>query len=193
MNSGAENQPAYSALSGKTVFAAASAKLLPELASGLRAFGADVLAVAVLEAKELEDAEYAGALDRAITNIGGYDWIIFTSAWGVSFFAKRLARTFHEDPAGAAQAGISALRPLAANPDGISGMPSMANSVDAPPKICAIGPATAEAAKDHGFCVALTADEFTAEGIMRALERYYGGGENLRGLSFLIPRALEAR
>ena len=88
MNSGAESQFISGALSGKTVFVAASAKLLPELTAGIRALGADALAVAVLEAKETEDNT---ALDQAIANLNQYDWIIFTSAWGVSFFAKRLS------------------------------------------------------------------------------------------------------
>ena len=158
MSSGAENQFVPGALSGKTVFLAASAKLLPELTSGFRALGADVLSVAVLEAKEIENK---AALDRAIANINQYDWIIFTSAWGVSFFAKRLSES--------------------------------ANGADISPKICAIGPSTAGAAEKHGFRVILTADEFTAEGVMQSLERYHGGMENLRGLGVLIPRALEAR
>ena len=78
VNSGAEKQPVSGALSGKTAFAAASAKLLPELAAGLRALGATVLPIAVLEAKEIDNN---AALDRAIANINQYDWIIFTSAW----------------------------------------------------------------------------------------------------------------
>jgi len=161
MSSDAENPSVSGALSGKKVFIAASAKLLPELDAGLRALGADVLPIAVLEAKEIEDNT---ALDHAIANIRRYDWIVFTSAWGVSFFAKRLALTH---------------KPV--------------NGADGLPKICAIGAATAVAAEKHGFAVTLTADEFNAEGIMQSLERYYGGVENLRGLSVLIPRALEAR
>ena len=158
MNSDAEQQPVSGALSGKTAFAAASAKLLPELEAGLRALGADVVPAAVLEAEEIEDN---AALNQAIANIGRYDWIIFTSAWGVSFFAKSLAR--------------------------------YANGAAGLPKICAIGPATAAAAENHGFHITLTADEHTAEGVMQSLERFHCGVNNLRGLSVLIPRALEAR
>ena len=158
MNSGAEKQPVSGALSGKTAFAAASAKLLPELAAGLRALGANVLPIAVLEAKEIDNN---AALDRAIANINQYDWIIFTSAWGVSFFAKHPA--------------------------------SPAKGADGSPKICVIGHATAAAAEKHGFPVTLTADEFTAEGVMYAMEQYHGGVKNLCGVSVLIPRALEAR
>jgi uroporphyrinogen III methyltransferase/synthase len=166
VNFDAEKRPDPGALSGKTAFLAASAKLLPELAAGLRGLGADLLPVAVLEAKEIEDN---AALDLAIAGINQYDWIIFTSAWGVSFFAKRLAGF---------KAGLKA---------------GFKNDAAGLPKICAIGPATAGAAEKHGFPVTLTADEFTAEGVMRSMERYHGGGKNLRGLCVLIPRALEAR
>ena len=161
MNSGAETKLPPGALSGKTVFAAASVKLLPELSNGLRALGADVLSIPVLEAEEIEDN---AALDRAIANISQYDWIVFTSAWGVSFFAKRLVL--------------------------------ISKSANVPadlPKICTIGRATAGTAEKHGFHVTLTADNFTAEGVMQSMERYYGGAKNLRGLGVLIPRALEAR
>ena len=156
MNSDAENPVVPGALSGKTVFLAASSKLLPELTAGLHALGANVLSIAVLEAKEIEDNS---DLDQAITNIRQYDWIVFTSAWGVAFFAKRFYRSSKADL----------------------------------PKICAIGPATAAVAEKLGFPVALTAEEFTAEGVMQSLEKYSGGVKNLQGLKVLIPRALDAR
>jgi len=97
MSSVAESRFISGALAGKTVFVAASAKLLPELTAGLRALGADALAVAVLEAKEIDDKT---ALDRALANLNQYDWIIFTSAWGVSFFARRLVTLITNDAAG---------------------------------------------------------------------------------------------
>jgi len=158
MNSDAEKLFAQGALSGKMVFIAASAKLLPELAEGLRALGADALPVAVLEAKEIEDN---AALDRAIANLNQYEWIIFTSAWGVSFFADHLRKSVYN------AAGL--------------------------PKICAIGSATSAAAEKRGFHIALMADEFTAEGVMKSMEQYHGGVKNLSGFGVLIPRALEAR
>ena len=162
MNSDADNSFVSGVLSGKTVFLAASSKLLPELTAALCELGANVLPIAVLEAKEIVDNK---ELDRAIADIRRYDCIIFTSAWGVSFFSKRFA---------------SALMP---DVRGVEGLP----------KIFAIGPATANAAEKHGFRITLIADEFTAEGVMHSLEKYYGGVKNLRGLRVLIPRALQAR
>ena len=174
MSSGTEKESAPGAsvgiLSGKTVFVAASAKLLSELTAGLKALGAETLPIAVLEAKEIED--YA-ALDLAIANISQYDWIIFTSAWGVSFFAKRLSN-----------------RQPSPSQDGAEAANILPFCL---PEICAIGPATARAAENQGFSVRLTADEFTAEGVMQALQQYRGGVKNLRGLNILIPRALQAR
>ena len=158
MNFDDEDHSVSSVLSGKTVFAAASARLLPELTAGLRAFGANVLPVVVLEAKEIEDN---AALDSAITNISQYDWIIFTSAWGVSFFSKRSSK--------------------------------FAKNAIFTPKICVIGTATAEAAEKHGFSITLTANEFTAEGVMQCMELYHGGVKNMRDIRVLIPRAMEAR
>jgi len=199
MNSDAEKQPAPGALSGKTVFAAASVKLLPELTAGLRALGADVLPVSVLEAKEIEDN---AELDRAIANVNQYDWIIFTSAWGVSYFTKRLAQANSAGflPATSENPGfcVTLSRQNAHLPCVNSAFVSVA-SLDSEvfrgclPKICVIGPATAATAKKYGFPITLTADEFTAEGVLQSMEQYYEGVKNMRGLGILIPRALEAR
>ena len=158
MNSDAEKRLVHDTLSGKTVFVAASAKLLTELTAGLQALGANVIPVAVLEAKKIEDN---AALDMAVANLNQYDWIIFTSAWGVSFFADHLYKSVHN-------AAVT-------------------------PKICAIGTATSSAAEKNGFRITLTADEFTAEGVMKSIERYHEGINNLSDLCVLIPRALEAR
>ena len=74
-------------LSSKLVLVAASAKLLPELTARLQIMGAVVIPFPVLQARELEDRT---ALDQAITRLDQYDWIIFTSAYGVTFFDRRL-------------------------------------------------------------------------------------------------------
>jgi uroporphyrinogen III methyltransferase / synthase len=59
------------------------------------------------------------------------------------------------------------------------------------PNVCAIGPATAAAALDCGFEIALTPDEFVAEGIVKALNDRHGG--NLTGVRILLPGARETR
>ncbi len=54
--------------------------------------------------------------------------------------------------------------------------------------ICAIGPATREAAENAGFRVSLMPAEYVAEGLVRAFERY-----DLEGVRILLPRAAVAR
>ena len=55
-------------------------------------------------------------------------------------------------------------------------------------KICAIGPATAQALKDHKIKVDLIPSEYQAEGIIAAFSKL-----NIAGKTILIPRAQEAR
>jgi uroporphyrinogen III methyltransferase/synthase len=60
------------------------------LSAKLRALGADVIE---LPAIEIQPALDYGPLDRAIANLGSYDWLIFTSVNGVRFFLERLDRS----------------------------------------------------------------------------------------------------
>ena len=102
-------------------------------------------------------------LDAALASLKEYAWILFTSTYGVAFFMQRWIET--EDRV----------------------------SIDAMPKICAIGPATARAVKEYGLDVALIPERFVAEGVLEALERYHNGLQNLAGTRILLPRAKEAR
>jgi uroporphyrinogen III methyltransferase/synthase len=97
-------------------------------------------------------------LDEAIGRLTDYDWVIFTSVNGVQAFFDRLAS---------------------------HGMDSC-NLKGA--KVCAIGPATAEALKAQGVDTDLLPDKFQAEGVLEAL-----GGTNLQGVQVLLPRAAVAR
>ncbi|MEJ2111817.1 MAG: uroporphyrinogen-III synthase, partial [Acidobacteriota bacterium] len=60
-------------------------------------------------------------------------------------------------------------------------------------KLCAIGPATAQALKDYGFEPDLIPERFVAEGVIEAFERHVGGRRNLNGIRVLFPRARVAR
>jgi uroporphyrinogen-III synthase len=60
---------------------------MPELAAGLETMGASVLPFPVIEAKPVEDSQ---SMDKAILSLRKYDWIIFTSVYGVEFFMQRL-------------------------------------------------------------------------------------------------------
>lgn len=104
------------------------------------------------------------ALDASIRRIKEYDWIVFTSANAVHFFLRRLGEIQSD--------GVGAL---------------------AEHVICAIGPATARALESAGAVAHITASDSQAEGVLIAITEHVGGEENVRGLSFLIPRARVAR
>jgi uroporphyrinogen III methyltransferase/synthase len=102
-------------------------------------------------------------LDEAISRIGTYDWIIFTSANAVKFFTQRL-------------------RDLGAD---ISIIHSLIS--------CCIGPVTAAALESTGARVDVTAADSIAEGALKAIIDHTGGAAAIKGLRFLIPRAQVAR
>jgi uroporphyrinogen III methyltransferase / synthase len=147
-------------LLNKTAFAVCSPKKMSALAEGLAEMGATVFQVPVIEAKEIADKR---ALDEALSSLSEYSWIIFTSAYGISFFARRLEEL---------------------------GIPR--NSVGCA-RICAVGPATAKTLKECGFETTLIPEKYVAEGVVQALAGYCGDLRRLAGNRILIPRALEAR
>ncbi len=97
-------------------------------------------------------------VDHCISRMDGYDWIIFTSANGLKFLLQRLVDSGQD---------IRALKG---------------------PKICAIGPGTAQALQASKIRVDFVPGEYRAEAIFEGL-----GKENLNGKRILIPRAKVAR
>jgi uroporphyrinogen III methyltransferase/synthase len=112
---------------------------------------------------EICELESYERLDEAIEHLYGYDWVIFTSVNGVDHFFKRLK---------ARELTASDLDEL---------------------RVCAIGEATAARLRDLHVHVDVVPEEFKAEGVFAALERFVGGTESLKGLNILIPRASVAR
>jgi uroporphyrinogen III methyltransferase / synthase len=112
---------------------------------------------------EIQELESYERLDEAIEHLYGYDWLIFTSVNGVEHFFKRLE---------ACERDATDLDEL---------------------KVCAIGEATAEKLRDLHVHVDVIPEEFKAEGVFSAIERFVGGAEGLKGLNVLIPRASVAR
>ncbi len=102
-------------------------------------------------------------LDEAIDHLYGYDWLIFTSVNGVDYFFKRL------NARGRSAQDLDEL------------------------KVCAIGEATADSLRDLHVHVDVIPEEFKAEGVFAALERFVGGTAALGNLNVLIPRASVAR
>ena len=111
---------------------------------------------------EIVEPDSFAPLDEALQNLYGYDWIIFTSVNGVGYFLRRLKSLGRN---------VSELDEL---------------------RVCAIGEATAEHLREANIHVDLVPEEFKAEGVFSALERFMEG-EGLSGRNFLIPRAAQAR
>ncbi|MDA8079403.1 MAG: uroporphyrinogen-III C-methyltransferase [Nitrospiraceae bacterium] len=141
----------------------------------LEELGAEVIQFPTVEIAPPES--WAG-VDAAIAAIGGYQWIIFTSANGVRCFFSRLR-----------DRGVD-IREL----KGI--------------KLCAIGAKTGAEISSLGLRVDLIPDEFNAEGLIETFLKEYGvsmpskssssegsgqGKGPLAGVRFLLPRAEKAR
>ncbi|MBA4371539.1 MAG: uroporphyrinogen-III C-methyltransferase [Thermodesulfovibrio sp.] len=128
-------------------------------------------------------------IDAALDRIQTYDWMIFTSANGVKYFFSRMIER---------ELDIRELRGI---------------------RLCAIGPKTAHAMQQFGLRVDLVPEEFRAEGLIEAIVKMKGRGEEeghgsggkgqdpflaacslqldpakpLQGMRFLLPRAEKAR
>lgn len=90
---------------------------------------------------QIKDPDDFSALDLAISDIGKYDWVVFTSVNGVEGFFRRFFYKDHD------------IRELAG------------------PRFGAIGPVTAQAIKAHGIKVELLGEQFVAEGVLEALNK----------------------
>ncbi len=112
---------------------------------------------------EISELESYERLDEAVDHLYGYDWLVFTSVNGVEHFFKRLKARARET----------------------SDMDEL--------NVCAIGEATADRLRDLHVHVDVIPEEFNAEGVYAALERFAGGPDGLKGLNVLIPRASVAR
>jgi uroporphyrinogen III methyltransferase/synthase len=97
-------------------------------------------------------------VDHCLQQMVLYDWIIFTSANGVKFLLERLSALGRD------------VRDLRG------------------PRVCAIGPKTAEALEELKIKVSFVPQEYRAEAIFEGLKK-----EKLKGKNILIPRAKAAR
>jgi len=147
-------------LRNKSAVVACSPAKTQTFVTALEALGANVRAIEMIRTCEISDKR---ALDAAIQSLDGYDWIIFTSSYGVQFFSRRM---------------VVLGRHLTAQRHG---------------RICAVGPATARTLQENGWTVDLIPRDFVAEGILQALAELHGGLAGLAGKRILLPRAKEAR
>jgi len=125
-------------LFGTTVLVTRPREQAGEFADLLTAYGAHVIAFPTIAI--IPPADW-GPLDRALADLAGYDWIVFTSVNGVRFFFERL-RALGRDVRAVGHA-----------------------------RFCAIGPRTAEALAGRGFRADLVPAEYQAEGILEAFKK----------------------
>ncbi len=142
------------ALAGRTIWIAPSGD--HELAEELTRQGARVITWPKIE---IIDPESFAALDEAIQNLFGYDWLVLANPNAAGFFLRRLQNLGHE---------ISELDAL---------------------RVCALNDATRQQLEDAHVHVDLVPERPANEGVIAALDTYVGGRDSLRGLNFLLPRA----
>ena len=125
-------------LFGKRIVLTRAQEQAKEFSQLLAAYGAEPVEVPTIQI--VPPASWQ-ALDDAITRLGTYQWLIFTSVNGVGPLMDRL------QVAGKDARALANLR------------------------ICAIGPRTAQELKTHGLTADLVPAEFQAEGVIAALAR----------------------
>ncbi|HTA92272.1 MAG TPA: uroporphyrinogen-III C-methyltransferase [Polyangiaceae bacterium] len=123
-------------LFGKSLLVPRPAEQGRTTAVAIRARGAKPVLLPAIEIREPEDP---APLERAITRLRDFDWVLFTSANGVELFMRALGR-----------AGLDARAFASA-------------------KIGVIGPKTAAALQRFGLVADVTATEFVGEGLARAV------------------------
>src|ERR1043166_7716139 len=147
-------------LSGRTVMITRARAQAAEFAAALEEAGARVVACPTIQ---IVAPESYAALDEAIENLFGYDWLVFTSANAVEHFLRRLEALNKE---------VSELDSL---------------------RVCAVGDATAERLRAPHMCFDVAPRKSRAGGFCAALKESRGGREHFGSLNFLLPRAAVAR
>lgn len=108
---------------------------------------------------QIVDPEDMAPLDAACGLIQTFDWAVFTSANAVAYF----------------------MRGLLAGPTDVRALHGV--------RLCAVGPATADALSRYGLKVDVMPDEYRSEAIVRVMSRDH----DLAGQSVLLPRGDLAR
>ena len=126
------------ALFGKTVVVTRARAQASELVRRLSDLGAACLECPTIKVVRPEDWS---PLDAAIDNIGTYDWLVFTSVNGVSFFFERLYEK---------EKDVRALKDVST---------------------AAIGPATAKRLRDFGLKSDIVPETYQAESIVEAFKQ----------------------
>jgi uroporphyrinogen III methyltransferase / synthase len=125
-------------LSGKKIVVTRTRSQAGVLSEQLRALGADVLELPTIEIQPPSDLR---AFAELVQDAHAYDWIVFTSANGVTAFFDLFYKLYDD----AREIGGA--------------------------RIAAIGPGTAQRVKDFHMHVDLEPEEFVAEGLVRAFQK----------------------
>jgi len=136
---------------------------LPELTTELARYGARVISWPRVE---IDAPESFTALDEAIENLFGYDWLLFHTRNAAEFFLRRFQKLGHE---------VSELDTL---------------------RVCATGDATVKELEASQVHIDVIPGTTNPNSIVDAIGNYVGGhvtGEALGRLNFLVPRAFVAR
>jgi uroporphyrinogen III methyltransferase / synthase len=150
-------------LFGRRILVTRTRQQASELSEQLTELGAQVLEAPTIDIAP-PTAEELPAIDRHLSQLPAYDWVVFTSANGVRAAWERL-RALEFDA-----------RHFAAS------------------NVAAIGPATAEALREIGIFPDLIPEKFVAEELAEALKASIGEkGEEIRHKRFLLLRADIAR
>ena len=139
-----------------------------DFAANLRAAGFEPIFFPVIEIQPIENNV---ALERALSKIGCYDWLVFTSVNAVDVVFDVVARS-ETTKQSHLEAGRLLRRETARS--------------DSTLKVAAIGPKTAEALKTRGITPDFVPADYVAESILPGLG-------DLRGKWVLLPRAEIAR
>lgn len=123
-------------LAGRRVLITRAVHQASKLSEGLRVLGAEPVEVPVIEIQPPQDF---ASLDRALTDLATYDWLILTSA-----------NTAHALVGRAASLGLT-------------------SSATSHLSVAAIGEATAAAAREAGFPVTLVPETYVAESLAKSL------------------------
>lgn len=151
--------PDSRALSDRTVLISPT-ETEGELAKELAQHGGRVLAWPTLDIGALETS---AALDEAIANLFGYDWLIFQGDPAVDFFLRRFRGLGHE---------ISELDAL---------------------RVCGVGAEAVGRLEQSQVHIDVIPDRLSSQVVCAAIENYVGSRAALTGLNFLVPAAAFAR
>jgi uroporphyrinogen III methyltransferase/synthase len=132
----------------------------PEHRKQLEQAGARVIDCPQINVEAPEDC---AALDEAIANLYGYDWLIFVKSHSAAFFLERFQKLGHET------SELDSLR------------------------VCALGESTVELLEQSSVHIDVIPQRFEPEAVVAALVNYAGGANSLQGLNFLLPQATIGR